>query len=119
MKQAPRRLKILLGIIITFRVLIAIADDRTFLLRFFPLMLLAFYMWKALSGKESAAKILAIFLTIGALIDTYALVVSAMATTPWVLIFLPYEFLLIGTAVYIFRSKQLSEFYANNVWWRR
>ena len=119
MENAPRRFKVLLGIIIAIRILVALVDDRTFMFRFFPLILIGFYMWKALTGKESAAKILAILLILGALLDIFGLVVAAMSTTPWALIFLPYEFLLIGTAIYIFRSKELSEFYANNVWWKR
>jgi hypothetical protein len=108
---APRKLVVLLSILIALRLLFALLEPGVLALSLLKVGFLAFFAWRVLLGKESAAKVLAILLLLGAALDTFDLL-RFSHTTPWVLAFLVLPLFHAGVALYIFRSKAVSQFLA-------
>lgn len=111
MSKAPKPLLVLLVIILLVRLLFALVSPGPVFLSLFPVAVFGFFAWWGIRGKESSAKVLAVLLLVGTAINLYQL--SQVAAEEWyiAIIVLPIVLLESATAVYIFRSKALREFY--------
>lgn len=110
-KKSPRTLRVLLSIFFIFGLLEVFFTPGTPVFPLLKLVLATFMIWKALSGKESAAKVIAIYLLIAAVLHTY-LIIQMTAEEGLIALI---EFWLVAlevfTAAYIFFSRSVREFY--------
>ena len=109
--DAPRTLVVLLATVVLLRLGFALLEGSLISFSLLQVGFLAFFSWQALRGRESAAKVLAALLLLGAALDSYAIVRLMAQRGYFVAAFLLIPAFHITVAAYIFFSKDARTFF--------
>lgn len=113
---APRVLVALLITVLILQLAFALLSPGSLILPLMKVALLAVFTFQVLDGKESAAKVLAILMLIGAALDVFSLVPLIGAGSGWAFVFLAFPAFNAGVALYIFRSDTVRRFLAERAY---